>query len=181
MPRPSSTSIEGRFVEAYDKERRGADIDSFSRVPCLWTALEAASWMRDVDRARETLILLRDAGAHGRFIDACIAGLAAGLAALEGRRGDALTEFRDALGAMRALDVSFIVARFAMIAAVTLGPDDPAGAAYADEAREILGSLGAVRWIDRLDVTLAAMGGSAGTAAAPARPSAASEALEGVG
>ena len=129
--------IEGRFAEAYDKERRGADMDPFSRVPCLWTALEAASWMRDVDRAQETLILLRDAGAHGRFIDACIAGLAAGLAALEGRRGDALTEFRDALGAMRALDVTFIVARFAMIAAVTLGPDDPAGAAYADEAREI--------------------------------------------
>ncbi len=171
--------VEGRFAAAYDKERRGADLDPFSRVPCLWTALEAASWMRDVDRARETLILLRDAGAHGRFIDAVIAGLAAGVAGLEGRRSDALTEFRDAMGAMRALDVSFIVARFAMIAAVTLGPDDPAGAAYADEARDILGSLGAVRWIDRLDETLAALGSTG--AAAGRSASADREALEGVG
>jgi hypothetical protein len=102
----------------------------------------------------------------------------AAVAALEGRRGEALASFREAIGALEAMGLPWLVARISSIAAVTLGPDDPASQTHAERARAIFDSLGAVRWIEMLDRTLANVGTGPTTSTTS---SADREALEGVG
>ncbi len=172
--------VEGRLPSAYERQRELADLDPFSRVYGLWQASQLALLMRDLDRARETVGLFRAAGAHGRFLDASRVYLEAGIAALEGRRAEAVAAFRDAHVELEELAVPWIISYAQWIAALTLGPDDPIGSAAASEARAIMESLGAVRTLDRLDATLAearaeiASGTRSGV-------SAGRETLEGVG
>jgi tetratricopeptide (TPR) repeat protein len=148
--------VEGRFIDAYERWRRAADIDPFNRIGALWDAAKAALWLRDRRRAAETVEAFVADGTHGRFVDAFAVALGAGVAALEGRRDDAISGIGHALDEVRALGARFIVADIEMFSAIALGPDDPATPALADEARSILASLGAVRWLERFDTTLGA-------------------------
>ncbi|HUQ43080.1 MAG TPA: adenylate/guanylate cyclase domain-containing protein [Candidatus Limnocylindria bacterium] len=77
--------------------------------------------------------------------------LRAGLAALEGRRDDALALYRAGLAGRRASGERFGTALAIFDMAVLLGPDDPAVRAVMDEGRGILEELGARLLLDRLD------------------------------
>jgi class 3 adenylate cyclase/tetratricopeptide (TPR) repeat protein len=146
--------VEGRFSDAYERWRRAADMDPFNRIGALWDAAKAVLWLRDRRRAAETVEAFVTDGTHGRFVDALAVALGAGVAALEGRRDEALSGISHAVDEVRALGTRFIVADIEMCSAVALGQDDPATPALADDARSILGSLGAVRWLERFDAAL---------------------------
>jgi len=146
---------EGRFLEAYTSWRAQADEDPFSAAGSLWDAADAALWMRDPERAGEAVAILESVGQHGRYIDTIVLGLGAGVAALEGRRAEAIAGFRAADAALRDLGVTFDQARIGLLAAITLGPDEPAIHDLVEHARAILIDLDAVRLLERFDAVLA--------------------------
>jgi class 3 adenylate cyclase/tetratricopeptide (TPR) repeat protein len=148
--------LEGRIQEAIDDWRMVARMDAFSAAPSLWVATDAALWLRDAPQAARILSGLEAIGVHGRFIDAVILGLHAGVAALEGRRADAVSGYRACLSEMRDLGLLFEEARVAMTAAITVGETGPEGRVFADRAREILGTLRATALLGRFEATLGA-------------------------
>jgi hypothetical protein len=79
----------------------------------------------------------------------------AGIAALEGRPDDALSLYREALRAWRALGLAWDEALCGIDMATLLDPSDPDVRAAAESAREILVRLEAAPFIARLDVAMA--------------------------
>jgi hypothetical protein len=86
----------------------------------------------------------------GRWIDAVRRTAEAGLAALEGRREDALSGYRLAIEAWRALDAQLDLACCAIDMATVL-PDEDATSDAVAEARTFLEGIGAVSLLERLD------------------------------
>ncbi len=84
-------------IEAVELEPSGVNAHYAARE-----AARAAVWLRDPDRLRRALEAM--APLRGRWIDAVRRTAEAGLAALEGRREDALAGYERALGEWRALD-----------------------------------------------------------------------------
>ena len=111
----------------------------------------SALWLRDVDRARDAEKALNGLTVRGQWVDACRRSLAAGIAALEGNSHEALTGFTEAARMFRDHGMPFDTALCLMDEVATLGTDQPAGRAAADEAREILQNLGASVLLDQLD------------------------------
>ena len=84
-------------IEAVELEPSGVNAHYAARE-----AARAAVWLRDPDRLRRALEAM--APLRGRWIDAVRRTAESGLAALEGRREDALAGYERALGEWRALD-----------------------------------------------------------------------------
>ena len=105
--------------------------------------------------------------AHGPVVDMHRRTILAGLAALEGRPGDALAAFREALAGWRDLGSPWREALTAITMATLLETADPEVRAAAETAREILVRLGAAPFIARLDEALARSSDRAGQSAAP--------------
>lgn len=119
---------------------------------------------KDLDRARETLGHLDEAGVHGPAIEAHRRTLQAGIAALEGRRGEAVIAYREATSMWRDLGLRFDLALCLLDLVTHAATSDRDRAPAADEARSILQDLGAQPFLDRLD---AATGGEAPNVADP--------------
>ena len=113
----------------------------------------AALWLRDPALARKALASLDGLQIGGRLFDANMRTIQAGIAALEGRSGDAVSAFAEATRQLRELGLPFALALADLDVLATLGPDGPAGQAAAEEARDILTRLGAMALLDRLDQT----------------------------
>jgi hypothetical protein len=79
----------------------------------------------------------------------------AGLAALEGRRTEAVAGFRDAARRLGEAGLVFEVALNGLLSVRLLGRDDPDARGFAEEARRIFGRLGARPFIEQLDEALA--------------------------
>jgi len=158
---------EGRLSDVYDAAMEHGQVhqpeDSFL---CAYAAI-CALWERDRERAAAALAALDSTEAHGRVVDMNRRTIQAGLAALEGRMGDALSAFREALAGWRDLGSPWRVALTAITMATLLEPTDPEVRAAADAAREILVRLGAAPFIARLDAALAGSPDWAGQSAAP--------------
>jgi hypothetical protein len=90
-------------------------------------------------------------GAQGKAIDVDRTAIAAGLAALEGRRDDAVAGYRAALAGWRDLGLPWDEVVTSIEFVRFLGPDEPEAAAAADAARVILERLEAVRILAILD------------------------------
>ena len=139
----------------------------------LLVAGHAGMATRNLDRARETLGRLDAAGVHGPAIEAQRRTLQAGIAALEGRRGDSVLAYREAASMWRDLGLRFDLALCQLdLVTHTASTDRDRGPA-ADEARAILEELRAQPFLDRLD---AATGSPALVVAAPAEVAAAERA-----
>ena len=95
-------------------------------------------------------------GLHGPAIEADRLTIRAGVAALEGRVGDALGLYREALRAWRDLGLAWDEALCAIDMATLLGPGDPEVREAAADAREILVRLEAAPFVERLDAAMAA-------------------------
>ena len=128
----------GRLSDAYDAAMEYGHVrpDEASYV-YLYAAI-CALWERDGERAAAALAALDSTGVHGRVVDMDRRTIRAGLAALEGRPGDALSAFREALAGWRDLGSPWREALTAITMATLLEPADPEVRAAAEAAREIL-------------------------------------------
>ena len=101
-------SLADDLAGAYDEAMTGAGLAPTLDAPVI--AMRCALWMGDVDRARQARRLVVAALDRGRAVDAIRHGLEAGLAALEGRREEAVAGYRAAASTLRALDESLELA-----------------------------------------------------------------------
>jgi len=161
----------GHLGEARDEAVAAADVTGYFAPISLPLAVRAALWAGDAARATGPLARLEASLERGQAIEMDRATLRAGLAALEGRRADAVSGYREALRGWRALGCAFDEALAAMDMAILLRPTERemAEASEAvDAARGILIRLGARPLIERLDAALAGTpGSSAPPSAAP--------------
>ncbi len=118
-------------------------------------AARAALWAGDVAAAQGDLDTLDASGFHGPAIDTDRRTIRAGIAALEGRSGEALALYRDAIRVWRDLGLAWDEALCGLDMALFLDPAEPEVRAAADAAREILVRLEAAPFIARLDAAMA--------------------------
>ena len=143
----SSTTARREAIEA-------ADITGYFTPISLPIAARAALWAADQGAARELIGRLEPPVDRGRAIALDLATLRAGLAALEGRRAEAIAGYREALRGWRSLGLAFDEALAGLDLAILLAPTEremtEAPAAIAT-ARETLARLGAPPLLARLD------------------------------
>jgi tetratricopeptide (TPR) repeat protein len=177
-----------RLGEALQEATISADMTGYFVPISLPIAARAALWAGDVAAAGGVLARLEGSLTSGQAMGLDLTTLRAGLAALEGRRAEAVTGYRDALRGWRQLGLAFDEAMATLDLAILLAPTERemAEAPSAIEwARETLTRIGARPLLARLDAALGvapggadgavgAAGGAAGAAgeavAAPARP-----------
>jgi hypothetical protein len=125
------------------------------------------------------LAALEETGVHGRVAEVRRTTMRAGIAALEGRTGEALAVYGEALKSWCDLGMRLDEALTAVDMATALDPSLPEVKAAAASARETLVRLGARPFIERLDAAVNQAPGAAadarareaaGGARAPAAP-----------
>ncbi len=142
----------GSFEKAHEKASAAAQSDYAVALGVTEFSLagRAALWRRDVLEAREALAALAAIRVHGEWPDLAKRQLEAGIAALEGRMDDATALYVETAGGWRALGVPFDLALGQLDFVTFVGPREPAAQKAADEAGQILRSLGAKPFLDRL-------------------------------
>lgn len=111
-------------------------------------ASRAALWLGRLDELRDLLRAM--ARLRGRYVAALRRTTEAGLAALEGRRGESAEIYRDAFEQWRGVESVLDLALSELDLVLVLGADDT-DASVAKEARDIFVQIGANAMIDRLD------------------------------
>jgi len=117
-------------------------------------AARSALWLADGSAAAADLEELEGSGFHGPAIEADRRTIRAGLPALDGRRGDALLLYREALRSWRDLGLAWDEALCGLDMAILLDPTEPQVGEAADASREILSRLGAKPFLARLDAAM---------------------------
>jgi tetratricopeptide (TPR) repeat protein len=145
-------ALAGRLSDAFEGAMTAARISPF--LPTSALAAHWALWMGDLERTRAALELVRATTERGAYADAVRTGLEAGLAALEGRRDDAVARYRSAVATFRGLDLPVDLGRCLMEYAILVGPDEAGARAAAEEARRIFEQLGSPPLLARLDAGL---------------------------
>ena len=148
-------SLAGELERAYDEAMGGVDLFSAFAQPCVRIAGRAAMWDGDLERARavaERAGRLPDTGTPMRLLRS---GLAAGIAALEGRRMEAIGAYRGVVGEALERGDAFEAANDALTAVILLGTEGPALRALADEARRLFERVGALSYLAHLDAAIA--------------------------
>jgi ATP/maltotriose-dependent transcriptional regulator MalT len=142
--------LRGELEPAWDfgMEAVTADPAGMNTPNAVWDAAHAAIWLRDPARVRQA----NDATSpmRGRWAAIVKTTIRAGLAALEGRRDEAVDAYREAFAGWETLD-SPLDHAYTAIDAITLLPDEPVAVEAADRAREALERLGARPLLERLD------------------------------
>ncbi len=158
---------EGRLRDALTEASR---IESGNWLYFM-TQLRARAALRvgDLTEARAAAAVPALNAEVGRLRDLERRAISGGIAALEGRRDDAVSMLLEATRGLRALDCPLMLADTLLDAVHVLEPDDPAVPAMADEARAIYERLGARVLLERLDEALARPGTAGRTANATAR------------
>ncbi len=146
--------LRGDHAEAYEEMVRAADFKA-TAGDFLAEAVRPALWQRDAIRARAVAEGLdADPNAHATVSRVNRAAAWAGIAALEGRRDEAIAGYRGALKGYREIGYDFQVARVELDMLMLLGPDLPEARAAAEEARAIFERVGARPYLERLDATI---------------------------
>ena len=143
--------LEGRFGEASRQWESTARASPLNAPSALALAGRARLWDGDIAGARAALEAGDATSVHGPFVEARRTALAAGIAALEGRPGEAIVLYGRARDAMRDAHVMFELALVGLDMAVLLDPAAPAVEAAIEESRQILGRLGAGPLLARLE------------------------------
>jgi hypothetical protein len=137
----------------------------------LTEAARPALWSREPDLVRQVLAQLDDAPDANRA--ATLAGriaTRAGLAALEGRRQEALAGYREAFERHATIGYDFGQARVELDAILLLGTDAPELRAAAHHARTVFERVRARPYLDWLDAVVAGSHPSAGVASSLVAP-----------
>jgi class 3 adenylate cyclase len=144
----------GRLGESREHALAAARATNYF-VPITYPlAGRAALWSGDAAAAAETLTGLDQSVMRGDAVGLDRTTLRAGIAALEGRRGDAIAGYREALRGWAALGTAFDEALAAIDLATLLAPTEremPEASAAIDAARETLARLRGQPFLDRLD------------------------------
>jgi class 3 adenylate cyclase/tetratricopeptide (TPR) repeat protein len=130
------------------------DLVASARSWSLASAARAALWAGDAAGAREDLAELDVSGVHGPAAEIQRTGIRAGLAALEGRPADALTQYRQASRGWRDVGYVWLETLTAIDMATLLDPAEPEVQAAAEAGRETLTRLRARPFLARLDAAL---------------------------
>jgi class 3 adenylate cyclase/tetratricopeptide (TPR) repeat protein len=149
-----SALIEGRLQEASRNWESTAAASPLNAPSALSLAGRARLWDGDVAGARAALDAGDATSVHGPFVEARRMALAAGIAALEGREGEAIALYGRARDAMREAKVMFELALVGLDMAVLLDPALPAVESAIQESRQILGRLRAGPVLAMLDSAL---------------------------
>jgi class 3 adenylate cyclase len=145
----------GRFEQVPGEALAAVEATNYFGPLVLPVGARASLWRGDVATAQELIDNLDQAfrGAQaGTMLD--IATLRAGVAALEGRRSEAVAGYREALRAWKQLGCVFDEALAVIDLATLLAPTDremPEAQAEIDAARESLAGMGAKPLLARLD------------------------------
>jgi hypothetical protein len=145
---------EGRVADA-----RQFAIESFTtvggRLSRRATAARAALWSRDRIGAAEDLEAIDETGIHGPAAELRRTTIRAGIAALDGRTGEAIALFRLARDGWRDINLPWEEALVGIDMATLLDAREPEVQAAAARSREILTGLRARPFLDRLEAALA--------------------------
>jgi hypothetical protein len=144
----------GRPEEAQAAAMEVAGISALNAPPSYILAARAALTMRDPGRARAALEGLEATGVRGPALAMQREAMEAGLAALEGRRTEAVTGFRDTSRRLKEVGMVMEVALNGLLAVNILGPDDSDARDFGEEAREIFVRLRARPFIEQLEHAL---------------------------
>ena len=144
----------GRFGDAATAWLENADMSALNAPYTLPHVAHAALLAGDPATARLAVERLARTGAQGKAIDVDRTAIAAGLAALEGRNGEAVAGYRSAIAGWRDLGLPWDEAVTSIEFVRLIGPDEPEALAAADAARVILEGLGATRVLDILDASI---------------------------
>jgi AAA ATPase-like protein len=145
---------------AYDAALRAFEVLPAWASAVLPGAVRAALWERDAQRAADAAHRLDEIRYGDPLTIEVRVWAEAVVAALEGRRDDAVAAFRGAAAMVRELRLDFELARMAIDMLIALGPEDPEARSVADEARPILERLGARPYLDLLATALSGEPGS---------------------
>jgi class 3 adenylate cyclase len=104
-------------------------------------AARAALWLGEAGLAKAQIELLRGLGYRGRANGTSLGAVQAGLAALEGRRGDAIAAYRDVTAAWRELSCEGGLAFTLLDMVRLLGPETAEGREAAADLRPLLERL----------------------------------------
>jgi class 3 adenylate cyclase/tetratricopeptide (TPR) repeat protein len=133
--------VESSPRESFDHWVAYAHYSSLNAPDALLWAARVALWDRDAGRARQALALLDATGVHGPALETGRRSVEAALAALDGRRPDALAAYRDVLVGLRDARLPFDEALAAIDMLSVLGPDEPDAQVAGERARQILEGL----------------------------------------
>ncbi len=145
----------GLYRPAADNWERSAQLNFTNAPSDLPRAVRAALWMSDVALAQRLIGEYEALHVFGAFPSAWRATYAAGVAALQGRRDEALALFADAQLKWPAASVIFEGALIGIDMLLTLDADEPAARMAAETSRATLAELGAKPFVELIDRLLA--------------------------
>jgi hypothetical protein len=154
---------QGRFADAQREGVAAADATNYFNPIALPLAIRAAMWAGEVDASRTLLKRLEPSANRGHAIALDITALRAGLAALEGRRVDAVAGYREALRGWRRAGLAFDEAMTTLDLARMLVPTEhemPDARAAIEVARATFERLEATPLLDRLEALPGPSGGA---------------------
>jgi hypothetical protein len=144
----------GELRVALDLARGSYKLNRSPDATSLQTAMRAAAWLGDAGALRDARRVLAEQ--PGRVAATVRLEADAALAALEGRRAEALAGFVEANRRWRELGLEFEAASSALSLVITLGPAGPEAQAAASEAGATFERLGASPFQERLAVAVRA-------------------------
>ena len=157
----SQAAARGQWAEARGYWHRLAELDRGNApVAYYWTA-RMALWAGDIDGARTDQAAIDETGVHGRVVENRRATIRAGIAAVEGRSGEALLVYRDAIKTWRDLGLGNDEHFTALDMVLLIGGTNPDVKPYAASAREFFERVGARPFVELLDTAMATADGEA--------------------
>jgi class 3 adenylate cyclase/tetratricopeptide (TPR) repeat protein len=144
----------GRLAEAREQAELAAQTTGYFVPISLPIAARAALWAGDTDAARDLVTRIEAAVIRGQAFALDVVTLRAGVAALEGRRFDAVAGYREALRGWRALGLTFDEALAGLDLAILLNPSEremTESPAVIEAARATFTQLGARPFAARLE------------------------------
>ena len=154
--RGSLALVAGDYAEAARLELAAAGLGSQITHVYLSFAIRGLVLAGDLDGARAAAARHREE-APGNSIDVALGiAAAAGIAALEGRRDEAIEGYREAIARLSAIHMDWIVALLGFEFVQVIGADHPATREAAAGSRAIFERIGARPWLAKLDAATAA-------------------------
>ncbi|HEX7527234.1 MAG TPA: hypothetical protein VF327_13050, partial [Gaiellaceae bacterium] len=154
LARADRAFARGELIEAAAAYGQAALKSSINAPNAFTMVARAALLLRDAATAADALAAFEATGARGPTFAARRLSIQAGLAALDGRPGDALSLYRDAIRRFRDLGLLVDEAFTAIEMATLLDPAEPEVRVATDSAREILTRLGATPFLERLEAAM---------------------------
>ncbi len=149
-----SALADGELEEARER------LDASRALGQVWVtdsgwAVHLATWLRDTGGLRGILGDLRGVSAHGPVAETLSANAEAGIAALAGRVGDAVTLYQRARAGWHELGLPFAEALAGIDMATVLDPNLPEVADAIERSRQVFTELGATPLLARLEAEAA--------------------------